>query len=76
MLPFTLIIRENMIRGENTMSLVLTLIWMSVSHSSVIDAQSESGSFDVIWKALFYNLLLIFFVIIFLQSPHTMVAAS
>ena len=52
MLPFTSIIKENTMREENTMSFVLTLIWISVSHSSVIDAQSESGSFEVIWKAL------------------------
>ena len=52
MLPFTLIIRENTTKEENTMSFVLTLIWISVSHSSVIEAQSESGSFEVIWKAL------------------------
>ena len=55
-----LFIRENTTREENTMSFVLTLIWISVSHSSVIEAQSESGSFDVIWKVLFYFATYIF----------------
>ena len=49
------------------MSFVLTLIWISVSHSSVIDAQSESGSFDVIWIAFLY-----FFVIIFIVIPSNL----